>query len=411
MSRKEKHNVRMKRSDKSRGRARDDTGGYVWWMDKKIMICLVVLLIVAVFGFYKTLTKIDDVIKLQEAGSTEDGATKLEAKLSDEQAKNMPLNDAELNSDSSIKEILIYPAELDGKLFSGYAVVSFDTSDGPYALYDGYFEEGLFNGQGTYTRYYAGTTIVGSIYDGEWKDSLPNGVGTSKSFYENGSMKDLGSGDWKDGQLSGPSCGYTCYWPTGKVHYRYSGGMLDGKNSGSGEYVEFSSTGGLAIECFGDYLDNELNGNGRVLEYAEDGETLKCVHEGTWKNGNLETGREEYYYEDGKAIKYLFEGIWGDHGPEGQGAATEYYEDGKSIKWQHSSLWKDGFPDGEGVFTKYDKNGKIMTTGKTECTMNGTDINLTTVWDTSTADEAAMNEFTNFINDIIELSGHRQKGE
>ena len=400
MSKKGKHNVSVKRSDKSRSRARGDMGGYIWKMDKKLSALFLLVIFLIAIGFLWV---------LRELRTTQEA---IEVKMSDEQAANMPLSDTEIGLNTHMsQEMSMNPVEVDGKPFSGYAVISFSTSVGPYAMYDGYLEEGLFNGQGSYTIYYPGTNTAKSIYTGEWTDSLPNGLGTNKFFYQgNGGLEFLCSGTWVDGQLSGPSCECTYFWPTGEIHFQYSGGVLDGQFSGTeSEYTVYSPTGAVLFQYSGGFLDNMFNGSGTGMEYTEDGTVLKCVYKGTWKDNNRNvTGTATCYYEDGKTTKYIYEGEWKDNSPEGEGTSTAYYEDGKTIKWQHSSQWKNGFPDGKGTFTKYDMNGGGLTTGETDCTVDETGLTLDTYWDTSTADEATMYEFTDFITDIMDMTAYHE---
>lgn len=442
MSKKEKSNVSVTRSeraliDRNKNPVRYFVGRY-----KRIMVVLFLILaaVVALAGLVvgivvwsrnetaKDFAEMNDKIEGYRNGQNE-----IEVSLTDQQAENMPSNNEGLSSgDSVMAEIIAAPLEVDGELVSGYNIVSFETSDGPFALYDGYFENGLYNGYGSYTTFYPGTNSVKSIYTGEWKDSQPNGIGASKFFYrENGSIRSLCGGNWKDGLIDGSDCKYTEFLADGGTAFEYSGNCRSGSFDGIGRYIEYYEDGktikcvydgmwkdhtmngqgtmteyyedGIKVVRDGIWGDNGLDGPGTVTEYYEDGITVRFVVDGIWKDNQMNgQGTIKNYYEAGKSIKYVYDGTWKDTLPEGQGTATEYYEDGINIKWQYSSQWKSGAPDGDGTFDKYDKDGNILASGTIVFTDISADIS---VWGVLTEDEAkaVASEYHVFLNGILDM--------
>ena len=158
------------------------------------------------------------------------------------QAANLPLTDEPLGSDGSkVEKRLMDPVEYNGELLSGYNKVSFETNDGLYAQYEGYLEDGLFNGQGAYTVFFGGTNTAEFTYNGEWKDSQVNGSGTAIFYHKDGT----------------------------------------------------------AIKYDGIWKDSGLEGTAISTEYYEDGTTIKSVLDGTWRNNSLSgPGTLTEYYED-----------------------------------------------------------------------------------------------------------------
>jgi hypothetical protein len=141
----------------------------------------------------------------------------------------------------------------------------------------GRWENGKFNGQGTYTW------PDGRKYIGEFKDGKRNGQGT---WTHPDGQKYIG--EFKDGKVHG----YGIYtYPDGE---KYVGAFKDGKRNGYGTYTFPDGT-----KYVGEYKDDKKNGQGTMT--FPDGE--KYV--GAFKDGKR-NGQGTYTFPDGRVKS----GLW-----------------------------------------------------------------------------------------------------
>lgn len=318
---------------------------------------------------------------------------------------------------------LIYIGEFKNNLYDGYGkkrekITSVHETDisGTYQwVYEGYFKDGVPNGNGSEYRY-------DEKYDFEkGKDCLPylryEGEFVEGKYCGTGILYDITTkyeGVFFDGKYNG----YGKLWERvsdSKQTYKYEGVFVDGKMNGAVKKYNADAS----IYCDGVYKDDSFisgsifyeNGNimykggwngsyhgngilywdnskkrydgewkngkrdGYGSSYREDG-TLEYI--GYWKEDLYETNYGELYNEDGKTIYY--KGGYSSGQKSGDGTSyrldgeKEYEGSWKSGRWNGKGIWYwengkvyyegdfiDGQPEGKGV--SYQSNGKIRYKG------------------------------------------------
>jgi DNA polymerase III epsilon subunit family exonuclease len=159
--------------------------------------------------------------------------------------------------------------------YSGKERLEFSNGD----VYNGEFEDGQRNGQGTYT--YAN----GDVYVGEFEDDQRNGEGTY-TFADG----DVYVGEFEDDQRNGEG---TYTFADGDV---YNGEFEDGQFNGEGTYT--FADGDVYV---GEFEDDQRNGEG-TYAYANGN-----VYVGEWRDG-LRNGQGTLTYANGN----VYVGEWRD---------------------------------------------------------------------------------------------------
>lgn len=196
--------------------------------------------------------------------------------------------------------------------------------------YVGEFKDGIFNGQGIYTK--------GNIYkyEGGFKAGKFSGSGTLNYGYGDGYI--------------------------GEFKYKYEGGFTDGKFSGSG-----TLTFGNGERYIGEFKDGSFNGQGIYTK------TNGYKYEGSFRfgksngNGTLIYGNGDKYVGEFKDDKF-FAGIGTTHldgnrfvgeikDGKFEGQVTVTYADGKVYQGD----FKDGKRNGNGKLS--DANGSLLYSG------------------------------------------------
>jgi hypothetical protein len=179
--------------------------------------------------------------------------------------------------------------------------------------YDGDWEDGKKNGQGTLT--YAN----GGSYEGEWTDNMRDGYGVNK--WANG---DHYSGNWKDNKRNGK--GKYVYADGGK----YVGQWRNDMRHGHGE-----NTWSNGNHYEGHWEDNEQHGHG-TFTYKDGGKYI-----GNWEQ-NMRDGQGVNTWANGDR----YEGLWKYNQKHGQG--TLQHADGK----KETGVWVNDELNGTGVARK-----------------------------------------------------------
>ncbi len=238
----------------------------------------------------------------------------------------------------------------------------------PYLYYEGNFIEGEYCGQGTMygkEEKYEGGFSAGKyngygnryildqgdkmIYrcEGIFSDGALDGLG--KKYYSNGSIAYEGKYE-KDSFVSG-----TAYFKNGKI--KYTGGWKEAKYNGEG--ILYWENGNVRYD--GNWVDHKRSGHGE--SYREDGTK---EYTGGWKEDQY-SGYGELYYEDGVTPQY--KGRYNQNMQNGHG--TSFYKNGEkryegdwvSGEWQGDGTWhwEDGKPFYEGQFEKGKMHGEGVT--------------------------------------------------
>jgi hypothetical protein len=166
------------------------------------------------------------------------------------------------------------------------------TSDRRQIIYEGEWERGKIQGNGTYYYGSSNPANPGSRYIGEFRESLRNGTG--RYYLEGGAVYD---GQWRDGMMNGRGV-FT--WPDNSV---YDGEWKDGKRNGQGL---LRSADGFVYD--GQWVNNAMEGKG--LAIYPSGQR----YEGSWNNGRRE-GRGTMHFVEGA----VYEGRFRDDAIDGQG--------------------------------------------------------------------------------------------
>lgn len=185
--------------------------------------------------------------------------------------------------------------------FGRYVAELNDTRKGD--IYEGEFNDGLINGQGTYYSL-ADNQFKGNVYEGHFRNGYNNGQG--KLTLANG---DKYVGEFKDGNKHGQ--GTTTFNGGSK----YVGQFKDDKYNGQGTFTLANGD-----KYIGEFKDGNKHGQGATTFASGD----KYV--GEFKNGKF-NGQGTYYFlanNQFKGEKYV--GEWKDAKREGLG--TNYYPDG-----------------------------------------------------------------------------------
>ncbi|WP_339279099.1 hypothetical protein NYE40_23915 [Paenibacillus sp. FSL W8-1187] len=271
----------------------------------------------------------------------------------------------------------------------GEGIITYTFDDVAYILYEGQFNNGVYDGMGT--TYYNGDTEIefsgvfrngepvhyplenefysnkGSItffgdtdkqktgdtmtvyytggnvyYSGGWKNAQPNGKGTT--FYDIYPQRQLATGTFRNGLLHGEG---TTFYRNG--NHEQSGDFEDGQLNGKGK--TYFENGSIYLE--GTFKNGRLHGKGK--SYYESG---NLESEGTFEEGRL-MGKAKLYHENGQLA---FEGTYDDgflksYGVQGDGVL--YHENGK-LKY------KGGFKNNQyhGQGTLYNDSGEVIQKGK-----------------------------------------------
>ena len=249
------------------------------------------------------------------------------------------------NSDNSF----VYEGEWEDGLANGQGTMTWADD----AVYEGEFAGGKRNGQGIYTW------ADGSVYEGEWVNGLKNGQGTYTN--PNGYCY---KGEWKDGKASGQGTMTfaedddkgrreyvgefandkrngqgTMTWTSGAV---YEGGWKDGNRSGQGTHTFAKDDKYNRRDYTGQWENDKASGQGTMTW------TNGAVYEGGWKDG-IRSGQGTYTFaKDDKYNRRDYTGQWENDKPDGQGTMT----------WTNGNVyegeWKDGSRDGYGKHTAAD---------------------------------------------------------
>jgi len=210
--------------------------------------------------------------------------------------------------------------------------------------YDGEWNNGLPNGQGTFYE------IYGGVYTGEWKDNKKHGQGEYKGEYvyigEWKNDKRHGQGEYNEGEYV-----YIGEWKNNNRHgrgvgvsdafARYDGDWLNDKEHGTGTYSE-----GQSYIYSGQW--ERGNKHGRGIETA-----FGVVYDGEWRNG-VKNGQGDATYANGSK----YSGKWKDNKKHGQGTVTLL--DGTN----YSGVWDNGVRDFQSIWKDTLKYGlKILTEG------------------------------------------------
>jgi hypothetical protein len=155
----------------------------------------------------------------------------------------------------------VYEGEFQNGIFQVQGTYTFANGD----KYVGEFKDGFYSGQGTY-YYLANNQFKGDKYVGEWKNSKQHGQGTYT--YANG---DKYVGDSKEGVSNGQG---TYTHANGNI---YVGDFKDGNRNGQGTFTRTNKTGFI-----GEWKDGKPNGKG--IETYADGSPPK---EGIWVEGKF----------------------------------------------------------------------------------------------------------------------------
>ncbi len=263
------------------------------------------------------------------------------------------------NSDNSF----VYEGEWEDGLANGQGTMTWAND----AVYEGEFAGGKRNGQGTYTW------ADGSVYEGEWVNGLKNGQGTYTN--PNGYCY---KGEWKDGKASGQGTMTfaedddkgrreyvgefandkrngqgTMTWTSGAV---YEGGWKDGNRSGQGTHTFAKDDKYNRRDYTGQWENDKASGQGTMTW------TNGAVYEGGWKDG-IRSGQGTYTFaEDDEAGCREYAGEFANDKRDGQGTMT----------WTNGAVyegeWKDGIRSGQGTYTfaKDDKYNRRDYTGQWE---------------------------------------------
>ena len=263
------------------------------------------------------------------------------------------------NSDNSF----VYEGEWEDGLANGQGTMTWADD----AVYEGEFAGGKRNGQGTYTW------ADGSVYEGEWVNGLKNGQGTYTN--PNGYCY---KGEWKDGKASGQGTMTfaedddkgrreyvgefandkrngqgTMTWTSGAV---YEGGWKDGNRSGQGTHTFAKDDKYNRRDYTGQWENDKASGQGTMTW------TNGAVYEGGWKDG-IRSGQGTYTFaEDDESGCREYAGEFANDKRDGQGTMT----------WTNGAVyegeWKDGIRSGQGTYTfaKDDKYNRRDYTGQWE---------------------------------------------
>jgi len=211
------------------------------------------------------------------------------------------------------------------------------------AVYEGTWEYGYLNGQGTYTN------AEGDCYTGDWVKGLKHGTGTYK--WANG---DSYEGAWQDGLRHGTG---TYEWASGNI---YTGDWVEGERTGEGKW---SSASGDTYT--GQFLNGDFDGQG-TYRWAS-----RAMYVGSWKGGDR-SGQGKMVYANGS----IYEGTWSNDMRHGTGTLTwlngdcyegDWVEDARSgfgvYSWAsggvHEGYWLNNQRHGEGTYTS--ATGKVKT--------------------------------------------------
>ena len=263
------------------------------------------------------------------------------------------------NSDNSF----VYEGEWEDGLANGQGTMTWADD----AVYEGEFAGGKRNGQGIYTW------ADGSVYEGEWVNGLKNGQGTYTN--PNGYCY---KGEWKDGKASGQGTMTfaedddkgrreyvgefandkrngqgTMTWTNGAV---YEGGWKDGNRSGQGTHTFAKDDKYNRRDYTGQWENDKASGQGTMTW------TNGAVYEGGWKDG-IRSGQGTYTFaEDDESGCREYAGEFANDKRDGQGTMT----------WTNGAVyegeWKDGIRSGQGTYTfaKDDKYNRRDYTGQWE---------------------------------------------
>jgi len=244
-------------------------------------------------------------------------------------------------------------------------------------VYIGGFKNNLFDGYGK--KFEMINTVHNAeisqsyrcVYEGFYKDGLPDGQGREYRYdaeYTFEKSKDVDPNLAYEGQfVDGKYCGYGTLYG---IENRYEGVFFDGEYNGYGNYWFLDSSTKKIYKMEGTYLNGSINGPGK--KYYPDGSVLfdgtyesnKAVegtsyfsgggvrYAGEW-NGNDYSGKGLLYWKNGKT---QFDGNWTDNKRDGNG--TSYREDGTI---EYIGGWQDNRYSGygklyyeDGTTTQYD---------------------------------------------------------
>ncbi len=206
---------------------------------------------------------------------------------------------------------------------------SFTSVDG--WSYTGSFSAGVFcDGTVTdmpYTLSFSGASIPGT-YNGAVRELLPEGEGSFTAGDGSSFSGSFTGGKALKGQAA--SLPADLYFSGGTVTGVYSGGVADGKLSGSGS---FAAHGGRELAYEGGFADGEPAGAGTLrdtLFLCRNGENSdRGVYEGSTVNG-LAEGQGSFTGRNSENIDYSYTGSWAEGLFDGEGSLiyqSELYYD------------------------------------------------------------------------------------
>lgn len=166
--------------------------------------------------------------------------------------------------------------------FNGKGLATYKNGD----TYDGYFKDGVRNGEGTYTYAASGTEEVKDTYKGQWVNNLKHGIGKQK-YTKNAAtgLADEYYGNWENGHRHGE----------GVMIYAnkdiFSGQWKLGKKDGEGTYI-FQET---RMKYVGQFKAGQLV-SGKWL-----------YPNGTYFEGNFDNnqpkGHGKWHFENGNVVE------------------------------------------------------------------------------------------------------------
>ena len=182
--------------------------------------------------------------------------------------------------------------------------------------------------QGSFTYEDADNSDNSFVYEGEWEDGLANGQGTMT--WESGTVYE---GEFAGGKRSGQG---TMTWADGAV---YEGEWVNGLRNGQGTYTKTNGYYYGRRDYVGQWENDQRNGQGTMTW------TNGNVYEGEWKDG-IRSGQGTITSVKGE----VYEGEWKDDQRNGQGTMT-YAKDDQYKRRNYIGQWENGKQNGEGTMT------------------------------------------------------------
>lgn len=220
------------------------------------------------------------------------------------------------------------------------------------AVYSGEWKNGLFDGEGTFTK--GGTTMTGT-----WRAGKPQG-----NMRQVSSSGQTFSGSWNNGKMEGSA---RIEFGNGDV---YVGGMSDGLFEGKGCYTYASGE-----KYTGDFLAGYQDGEGVY-------ESKKYKYSGHWEEGWI-NGEGEMRFANGDWYKgnFVENEMYGVGEYRFKKTGDRYV--GEFVDGQINGLGTLYMGDGN-VYEGEFEDGKIKGDGTLYCVIDGDTVAITAYWDGTT---------------------------